>query len=80
MAEMENTQTESGSFPRYPGWCSFCRKNHEDVGPLAEGPDQVFICHQCCMECAKLIQAERERVAAKVSESGAEKGTSPNGT
>jgi hypothetical protein len=61
MTEMQVTGHEA-LFPRYPGWCSFCRRNPKDVGPLAEGPDQVYICHQCCMACAKLIQAECQRL------------------
>ena len=24
--------------------CSFCRKNYRDVGPLVEGPGDVYIC------------------------------------
>ena len=50
------------SWPRYPGWCSFCRKHHHEVGPLAEGPDQVYICYGCANQCADLIEVERQRV------------------
>ena len=46
--------------PRPP--CSFCLKRHESVGPLAEGPDQVYICIRCCRETATLIKAERDRM------------------
>jgi ATP-dependent Clp protease ATP-binding subunit ClpX len=51
--------------PDRPGardaWCSFCRKNHRDVGPLAEGPDQVYICYACVLLCAAIIERECER-------------------
>jgi hypothetical protein len=43
-------------FPRYPGYCSFCRKSYKDVGPLAEGPDQVYICYPCIKLCGKIIE------------------------
>ena len=42
---------------RWPGWCSFCRRNYHDVGPLAEGPDQVYICRRCVEKCADIIEA-----------------------
>jgi ATP-dependent Clp protease ATP-binding subunit ClpX len=61
MVDETNAAEEVASFPRYPGWCSFCRKNYKDVGPLAEGPDQVYICFQCCLLCANIIHAECQR-------------------
>ena len=36
-------------------YCSFCRRSHVDVGPLAEGPDQVYICGPCVEVCGRLI-------------------------
>jgi hypothetical protein len=44
--------------PRVPGYCSFCRKSYRDVGPLAEGPDRVYICYPCTLLCADLIKDE----------------------
>ena len=66
MADGPNDVTGQALFPRFPGWCSFCRKNHKDVGPLAEGPDQVYICYDCCQLCANIIQAECERLGIDV--------------
>ncbi len=43
------------------GWCSFCRKNYRQVGPLAEGPDQVYICYACVRLCAAIIEQDCER-------------------
>jgi ATP-dependent Clp protease ATP-binding subunit ClpX len=42
-------------------YCSFCRRSHTDVGPLAEGPDQVFICGKCVVVCGQLIADEQAR-------------------
>jgi hypothetical protein len=69
MVEKDKAANDPPSFPRYPGWCSFCRKNYKDVGPLAEGPDQVYICFQCCLLCASIIHG--------VSKGGEIKGTKP---
>ncbi len=46
---------------RPDAYCSFCRRNHRDVGPLAEGPDQVYICYECIRLCGQLIEDERVR-------------------
>ena len=37
-------------------YCSFCRRSHLDVGPLAEGPDRVYICGPCVGRCGRLIE------------------------
>ena len=42
--------------------CSFCSIHHNSVVPLAEGPDQVYICIRCCHDTATLIKAERDRM------------------
>lgn len=49
------------AFPRSPGWCSFCRKNYRDVGPLVEGPDQVYICYPCIKLCENIVVEECRR-------------------
>jgi putative acetyltransferase len=41
--------------------CSFCRKNYRDVGPLVEGPDEVYICGECVELCESIIDQERRR-------------------
>lgn len=43
---------------RREGWCSFCRKHYRQVGPLVEGPDRVYICHECSVMSAKMIEME----------------------
>ena len=44
-------------------YCSFCRRGHTDVGPLAEGPDLVFILGGCVTACGRIIEHERIRLA-----------------
>ena len=46
---------------RRDAWCSFCRRNHREVGPLAEAPDHVYICYRCTRLCADLIEEECKR-------------------
>jgi ATP-dependent Clp protease ATP-binding subunit ClpX len=48
-------------------YCSFCRRSHRDVGPLAEGPDLVFICGGCAAACSRLIEDEQARLAGAAS-------------
>jgi ATP-dependent Clp protease ATP-binding subunit ClpX len=42
-------------------YCSFCRKSYTDVGPLVEGPDNVYICAACTELCQSIIEQERRR-------------------
>src|SRR5258707_1346555 len=51
-------------------FCSFCRKSYRDVGPLVEGPGDVYICGECTELCQAIIEQEKRRV---VFVSGAER-------
>jgi ATP-dependent Clp protease ATP-binding subunit ClpX len=42
-------------------YCSFCRKSYLDVGPLVEGPGDVFICGPCIELCQSIIDEEKRR-------------------
>jgi hypothetical protein len=42
-------------------YCSFCRKSYTEVGPLVEGPDDVFICGKCIELCQSIIDQEKHR-------------------
>jgi ATP-dependent Clp protease ATP-binding subunit ClpX len=42
-------------------FCSFCRRSHRDVGPLVEGPGDVYICGECIELCASIIDQEKKR-------------------
>lgn len=46
-------------------YCSFCRRSHRDIGPLAEGPGNVFICGPCAELCGRLIAEETSRRASQ---------------
>ena len=41
--------------------CSFCRKNYRDVGPLVEGPGDVYICSECIELCQSILEQEQRR-------------------
>src|SRR5436190_15877092 len=41
--------------------CSFCRKSYRDVGPLVEGPSDVYICGECIELCQSILEQERRR-------------------
>src|SRR5438445_3617289 len=42
-------------------FCSFCRKSYRDVGPLVEGPNDVYICGDCIELCQSIIDQEKRR-------------------
>jgi hypothetical protein len=41
--------------------CSFCCKSSNEVGPLAEGPKDVYICKDCAQLCQTIIEQELQR-------------------
>jgi len=41
--------------------CSFCRKSFREIGPLVEGPNDVFICGDCVEQCQSILLQERRR-------------------
>ncbi|MCK4601399.1 MAG: ATP-dependent Clp protease ATP-binding subunit ClpX [Phycisphaerae bacterium] len=50
----------SGS-PKRPQTCSFCHRSGEDVGPIVEGPEGVFICSNCVELCHNIIRQQQRR-------------------
>jgi hypothetical protein len=42
-------------------FCSFCKKSYHDVGPLVEGPGEVYICGECIVLCQSIIEQEKKR-------------------
>ncbi len=56
-----------GSGPKRPrrgsSVCSFCHRNGEEVGPIVEGPDGVFICANCVELCHNIVRQEQRRTA-----------------
>src|SRR5215510_5469593 len=45
-------------------FCSFCRKSYRDVGPLVEGPGDVYICGECIELCQSILDQEQRRRGA----------------
>ncbi|MCC6580299.1 MAG: ATP-dependent Clp protease ATP-binding subunit ClpX [Phycisphaeraceae bacterium] len=44
--------------------CSFCGKTSREVGPMVEGPNDVYICTNCVDLCQNIFKQERRRVHA----------------
>ncbi|HED54383.1 MAG TPA: ATP-dependent Clp protease ATP-binding subunit ClpX [Phycisphaerales bacterium] len=44
--------------------CSFCGKTSRDVGPMVEGPNDVYICSNCVDLCQNIFKQERRRVSS----------------
>ena len=42
--------------------CSFCGKTSREVGPMVEGPNDVYICANCTDLCQNIFKQERRRV------------------
>src|SRR5258707_7206459 len=70
---MATKEPGSGSGGRRPSgntgrnrnaYCSFCRKSYRDVGPLVEGPNDVYICGECVELCQSIIDQEKRRRGA----------------
>jgi ATP-dependent Clp protease ATP-binding subunit ClpX len=45
------------------GKCSFCERSPEEVGPIVEGPNGVYICSNCVDLCHNIIRQEQRRTA-----------------
>jgi len=44
--------------------CSFCGKSRRDVGPMVEGPKEVYICKACVELCHNIIKQEIRKTSA----------------
>jgi ATP-dependent Clp protease ATP-binding subunit ClpX len=55
------TPTNRGSTGKKNANCSFCRKSYREVGPLVEGPADVYICGECIELCQSILDQERKR-------------------
>jgi len=42
--------------------CSFCGKTSREVGPMVEGPQDVYICSNCTDLCQNIFKQENRRV------------------
>ena len=50
--------------------CSFCGKNSSDVGPMVEGPDEVYICANCVELSQRIIRDEKRKAQRSTRMSG----------
>jgi len=55
------TSGTTGGTNKKNAYCSFCRKSYRDVGPLVEGPGDVYICGECIELCQSILDQERRR-------------------
>ena len=56
-----NSGRRGGGTTKKNAFCSFCRKSYRDVGPLVEGPGDVYICGECIDLCQSILDQERRR-------------------
>jgi ATP-dependent Clp protease ATP-binding subunit ClpX len=42
--------------------CSFCGKSSREVGPMVEGPNDVYICANCTDLCQNIFKQEKRKV------------------
>ncbi len=53
---------DSGFRGRKVTTCSFCGKTSREVGPMVEGPNDIYICSNCTDLCQNIFRQERRRV------------------
>ena len=62
MPSKDNPTSRRGtSSNKKNAFCSFCRKSYRDVGPLVEGPGDVYICGECIELCQSILDQEQRR-------------------
>ncbi len=60
-----NPQNSQGGFRgRRVTTCSFCGKSSRDVGPMVEGPNDVYICANCVDLAHNIIRQEKRKLTA----------------
>ena len=58
----DDSEGGSGFKGRRVTTCSFCGKSSREVGPMVEGPSDVYICANCTELCQNIFKQERRRV------------------
>jgi ATP-dependent Clp protease ATP-binding subunit ClpX len=43
--------------------CSFCHRGGEEVGPVVEGPNDIYICGNCVELCHNIVKQEQRRTS-----------------
>src|SRR3954469_15461550 len=60
-----NTNNPQGGFRgRRVTTCSFCGKSSRDVGPMVEGPSDVYICANCVDLAHNIIRQEKRKMSS----------------
>ena len=60
-AGTDNSGSRRTGASKKNAFCSFCRKSYRDVGPLVEGPGDVYICGECIELCQSILEQEQRR-------------------
>ncbi|MDR1485595.1 MAG: ATP-dependent Clp protease ATP-binding subunit ClpX [Planctomycetaceae bacterium] len=63
----DNSTSGKNGTTRKNAFCSFCHKSYRDVGPLVEGPGDVYICGECIDLCQTILTQERRKHAGSNS-------------
>jgi len=61
MANVKGSGSRGGSGRQRRNACSFCGKSQRDVGPMVEGPGDVYICKSCIELCHNIIRQETRK-------------------
>ena len=59
-----NPPTGTGFRGRRVTTCSFCGKSSRDVGPMVEGPSDVYICANCVDLAHNIIRQEKRKLSS----------------
>jgi len=59
--DMSKSGNDNNGNGKKSAFCSFCHKSYRDVGPLVEGPGDVYICGECIDLCQHILVQERRR-------------------
>src|SRR5437762_789906 len=59
-----SSQPPGGFRGRRVTTCSFCGKSSRDVGPMVEGPSDVYICANCVDLAHNLIRQEKRKLSS----------------
>lgn len=58
---MASSRKSSGGSGKQPTNCAFCGKKENEVGPMIEGPDNIYICGNCVELCSNIIKQESRK-------------------
>jgi ATP-dependent Clp protease ATP-binding subunit ClpX len=56
--------TDDGFQGRRVTTCSFCGKTSREVGPMVEGPNEIYVCSNCTDLCQNIFKQERRRISS----------------